>query len=72
MFKKLLILKIILIQLIGLSIFEAKKTSAFIPYYYLPSKKFLKLKGSEIGKNAYQLLYFGQLKEGLALSLIHI
>ena len=72
MFKKLLIFKIIFLQLIGLSIFQVKKTNAFIPNYYLPSKKFLKLKGSEIGKNAYQLLYFGQLKEGLALAKLAI
>ena len=72
MFKKLLIFKIIFIQLIGLSIFQVKKISAFIPYYYLPSRKFLELKGSEIGKNAYQLLYFGQLKEGLALAKLAI
>jgi len=72
MFKKLLILKIIILQSIGLSIFQVKKTDAFIPYYYLPSKKFLKLKSSEIGKNAYQLLYFGQFKEGLALAKLAI
>ena len=72
MFKKLLIFKIIFLQIIGLSIFQVKKTNAFIPYYYLPSKKFLKLKGSEIGKNAYQLLYFGQFKEGLALAKLAI
>ena len=60
MFKKLLIFKIIFLQLIGLSIFQVKQTNAFVPYYYLPSKKFLKLKGSEIGKNAYQLLYYIQ------------
>jgi len=72
MFKKLFIFKIIFLQLIGLSIFQVKKTNAFIPYYYSPSKKFLKLKGSEIGKNAYQLLYFGQFKEGLALAKLAI
>ena len=72
MFKKLLIFKIIFLQLIGLSIFQIKKSNAFIPYYYLPSKKFLNLNGSEIGKNAYQLLYFGQVKEGLALAKLAI
>ncbi len=72
MFKKLLIFKIIFIQLIGLNIFYVKKSNAFIPYYNLPSKKFLKKNGSEIGKNAYQLLYFGQLKEGLALAKLAI
>jgi len=72
MLKKLLIFKILFLQLIGLSIFQVKKTNAFIPYYYLPSKRFLKLQGSEIGKNAYQLLYFGQKKEGLALAKLAI
>jgi len=72
MFKKLLIIKILLFQLIGLSIFQIKKSNAFIPYYNLPSKEFFNLNGSEIGKNAYQLLYFGQLKEGLALAKLAI
>ena len=72
MFKKFLILKILFLQFILLSIFQVKKTNAFIPYYELPSKQFLKLKGSEIGKNAYQLLYFGQLKQGLALAKLAI
>ena len=72
MIKKLLIFKIIFIQFIGLSIFQVKKSNAFIPHYYLPSKKFLNLNGSEIGKNAYQLLYFGQIKEGLALAKLAI
>ena len=72
MFKKFLILKILFLQFIGFSILQVKKSEAFIPYYYLPSKKFLKLNGSEIGKNAYQLLYFGQLKQGLALAKLAI
>jgi len=72
MFKNFLIFKIIFLQFIGLSIFQVKKSKAFIPYYYLPSENFLKLKGSEIGRNAYQLLYFGQLKEGLALAKLAI
>ena len=72
MLKKLLVLKIIFLHLIGLNIFQAKKSDAFIPYYYLPSKKNLNLNGLEIGKNAYQLLYFGQLKEGLALAKVAI
>ena len=72
MFKKLLILKLILFPVIGLSFVQVKKSNAFIPFYNLPSEKFLKLNGSEIGKNAYQLLYFGQLKEGLALAKLAI
>ena len=72
MFKQLLIFKILFLQLIGMSIFEVKKSNALVPYYNLPSKKFLNLNGTEIGKNAYQLLYFGQLKEGLALAKLAI
>ena len=72
MFKKLLLFKIIFLQLTVFNIFHVKKTNAFIPYYNLPSKKFLNLSGSEIGKNAYQLLYFGQLKEGLALAKLAV
>ncbi len=72
MFKKLLIFKILFLQFIGLNFFNAQKTNAFIPYYDLPSKKFLKKNGSEIGKSAYQLLYFGQFKEGLALAKLAI
>ena len=72
MFKNFLILKILFLQLFGLNIFQLKKSYAFIPYYDLPSKKFLKLNGSKIGKNAYQLLYFGQLKEGLALAKLAV
>ena len=72
MFKKFLILKLLFLQFILLSIFQVKKTNAFVPYYDLPSKQFLNKKGSEIGKNAYQLLYFGQLKQGLALAKLAI
>ena len=72
MFKKFIIFKVLFLQIIGLSIFDVKKSDAFIPYYSLPSKKFLNLSGSKIGKNAYQLLYFGQLKEGLALAKLAI
>ena len=72
MFKNLFISKILFLQIIGFCIFQAEKSNAFIPYYNLPSKRFLNLNGSEIGKNAYQLLYFGQLKEGLALAKLAI
>ena len=72
MFKNLLILKIIFLQIFVLNIFQIKKSNAFIPFYDLPSKKYLNLNGSIIGKNAYQLLYFGQFKEGLALAKLAI
>ena len=72
MFKNFLISKILFLQLLLFFIFQTEKSNAFIPYYDLPSKKYLNLKGSEIGKSAYQLLYFGQIKEGLALAKLAI
>ena len=72
MFKKFLIFKILFLHLIGFSFFQVKKLDAFIPHYYLPSKKFLNQNGTEIGKNAYQLLYFRQYKEALALAKLAI
>ena len=68
MFNNKFIFKIILIQLIGFNLLNHEKLKAFVPYYSLPSKNFLKKNSSELGKNAYQLLYFGQVKEGLALA----
>ena len=72
MFKKRFLLKFLSIQLIGINIFHISNLKAFIPYYSLPSKNFLKNNGSELAKNAYQLLYFGQLKEGLALAKLAV
>ena len=72
MFKNFLISKILFLQLLLFFIFQTEKSNAFIPYYNLPSKKYLNLNGSEIGKSAYQLLYFGQIKEGLALAKLAI
>ena len=72
MFKKFLIFKILFFQISGFSLFQVKECNAFIPFYNSPTKKFLNLNASEIGKNAYQLLYFGQLKEGLALAELAI
>tara|TARA_Y100000589_G_C27081867_1_gene599995 strand:- start:92 stop:952 length:861 start_codon:yes stop_codon:yes gene_type:complete len=72
MYKNFLIFKLLIFQLFVISVFQMRKLNAFIPYYSLPSKQFLERNGSEIGKNAYQLLYFGQLKEGLALAKLAI
>jgi len=72
MFNKSYVLKIFLIQLIGFNIFPINKIDAFVPYYNSPSKSFLKNSGNELGKNAYQLLYFGQFKQGLALAKLAI
>jgi len=43
-----------------------------VPYYYLPTIKNLEREAFSIGKNAYQLLYFGQYKESLNLAKLAI
>ena len=72
MLKTIILLKLLIVQIIGANIFQVNKVFAFIPYYSLPSKKFLNKNGKELGKNAYQLLYFGQIKEGLALAKLAV
>ena len=68
MFTKNFLTKILFIPLIGLSLLKINEVKALIPYYSFPSEKFLKKNSSKLGKNAYQLLYFGQLKEALSLA----
>ena len=57
--------KILCLCLISFFLFKIEKVQSIIPYYYLPTKKNLKKEGLSIGKNAYQLLYFGQYKDSL-------
>ena len=48
--------------------FKTEKIAAFIPYFYLPTIENLERESLIIGKNAYQFLYFGQIKESLNLA----
>ena len=48
------------------------KTPAIVPYFYIPNNKNLEKESLEIGKGAYQLLYFGQNKESLKLAKLAI
>ena len=52
--------KIIWISLISFYFFQIEKVPAIVPYYYFPTIKNLQEQSLYIGKNAYQLLYFGQ------------
>ena len=55
--------------------FQIEVARAIVPYYYFPTVKNLQKQSLYIGKNAYQLLYFGQYEDSLnlaKLSLIHI
>ena len=64
--------KIIWIFLISFYFFQVEKVPAIVPYYYLPTIKNLQKQSLYIGKNAYQLLYFGQYKDALNLAKLAV
>ena len=64
--------KIICISFISFSFFQIEKVQAIVPYYYLPTKNNLQKQSLYIGKNAYQLLYFGQYEESLNLAKLAV
>ena len=66
------LLKILLFSIISSHIFIAECSKALIPYYYLPETKSLQKQGLSIGKQAYQLLYFGQIKDSLNLAKLAV
>ena len=69
--KKLLI-RIFCFILIGTFPLENKQVKAFIPHYYLPSSNNLEKEALSIGKSAYQLLYFGQIKDSLNMAKLAV
>ncbi len=64
--------KIISISLISFYFFQIEKVQAIVPYYYFPTTKNLEKQSLYIGKNAYQLLYFGQYEDSLNLAKLAI
>ena len=64
--------KVILIFLISFYFLKGEKVLSLIPYYYFPTTKSLQKQSSNIGKNAYQLLYFGQYEESLNLAKLAV
>ena len=64
--------KIIWISLISFYFLQIEKVQAIVPYYYFPTIKNLKKQSLHIGKNAYQLLYFGQYEDSLNLAKLAI
>ena len=53
-------------------IFYTQNLKAIVPYYYLPETKKLKKEALSIGKQAYQLLFFGQIKDSLNLAKLAV
>ena len=64
--------KILCISLISFFFFKTEKIQSIVPYYYFPTKKNLNKESLNIGKNAYQLLYFGHYKESLNLAKLAV
>jgi len=56
---------LICISLIGFYFLKIDQVKSLVPYYYFPTIKNLQKGSLSFGKNAYQLLYFGQKKESL-------
>ena len=54
--------------LICLYFLKIEKVESIVPYYYFPTVKNLQKESLSIGKNAYQLLYFGQYEQSLNLA----
>ena len=64
--------KTIWISLTCFYFFQIEIVRAIVPYYYFPTIKNLQKQSLYIGKNAYQLLYFGQYKESLNLAKLAV
>ena len=60
--------RLICISLISVSFLKADQAKSLVPYYYFPTIKNLQKDSLSIGKNAYQLLYFGQYEQSLNLA----
>jgi len=64
--------KTIWTSLICFCFFQIEIVRAIVPYYYFPTIKNLQKQSLNIGKNAYQLLYFGQYEESLNLAKLAV
>ena len=64
--------KTIWIFLISFYFFQIEIVRAIVPYYYFPTIKNIQKQSLYIGKNAYQLLYFGQYENSLNLAKLAV
>ena len=69
---KKLFKRIISVCLISFHFFKADQIKSVVPYYYFPTVKNLQKESLSIGRNAYQLLYFGQYEESLNLAKLAV
>jgi len=64
--------KIICVSLISFFFLKTDRVSSLVPHYYFPTIKNLQKQSLYIGKNAYQLLYFGQYEDSLNLAKLAV
>ena len=64
--------KIICFSLISFIFFKIEKVESIVPFYYFPTIKNLQKESLALGKNAYQLLYFGQYEDSLNLAKLAV
>ena len=66
------LMKILFFAIISGYIFNTQHLKAIVPYYYFPETQKLKDEALSIGKQAYQLLFFGQIKDSLNLAKLAV
>ena len=66
------LMRLLFYSIIVGNIFNMVNLKALVPYYYFPQTKNLKQKSELIGRQAYQLLYFGQIKDSLNLAKLAV
>ena len=64
--------KIFCIFLVSFFFLKTEKVKSIIPYYFFPTTNNIQKESLSIGKNAYQLLYFGQYEESLNLAKLAV
>ena len=69
---KKLLKKTICVSFISFCLLKIDQIQSLVPYYYLPTQKNLNRESLSIGRNAYQLLYFGQYEQSLNLAKLAV
>ena len=64
--------KIFCIFLVSFFFLKTEKVKSIVPYYFFPTTNNIQKESLSIGKNAYQLLYFGQYEESLNLAKLAV
>ena len=66
------LIRLLFFSIISGHIFNTQSLRALVPFYYFPGTRNLKQEALSIGKQAYQLLYYGQIKDSLNLAKLAI